>query len=55
VETVTAIALGGHGLGAALDDFDAVVEADGDFDADLAGECEVELEEWLVEVALGEG
>lgn len=54
METVTAIALGAHGLVAALVDFDAVVEADGDFDADFEDECAAELDGWLVEVALGE-
>jgi hypothetical protein len=54
VETVTAMALDAHGLGAGLDDFDELVEADAECDADFEAECDAELEEWLVEVALDE-
>ena len=54
METVTAIAVDGHGLGAELVDFDVLVDADADFDGECEAEWEAELAEWLVEVALEE-
>jgi hypothetical protein len=54
VETVRAIALGAHGLGAELDDFEGLVDVDAECDGDLEAECEGELAEWLGEVTLEE-
>ena len=54
METVTAMALDGHGLAVTLVDFDALVDADADFDGACDAECEGELAEWLVELAVDE-